>query len=397
MLARPSNKERALKQRKRLLSAVAIAGLVATFTATTPYSSARADDGGSERRIDDRRTDRRDDQHDQSDDRDDGGERDRDDRERSFSVAMIGDIPYGDAQIALFPQVIAQINADRDVRLVTHLGDIKSGSSRCDDSYFAFIRSSFDKFVDPLVYTPGDNEWTDCHRVNNGAYDPLERLAMIRSVFFTTPDRTLGQKAMKLRSQASMGFPENVRYDRADVTFAAIHIVGSNNGLANWTGQSAPTAFQLAEVRARTAAALKMINDTFEHADDENSRAVVLQIQADMFDPTLPSTPTFAQWSGFQAIVQSIAARSAAFGKPVYLFDGDSHVYTVDRPLASESAWPSSYGTGSWRSFYGVTTPAPNLTRITVDGSTGLNNWLKVTVHENGPEVLSWTRVPFSP
>ena len=89
-----------------------------------------------------------------------------------------------------------RINADRDVRLVAHLGDIKSGSTECSDAYFAQIRGQFDRFVDPLVYTPGDNEWTDCHRVNNGAYDPLERLAAIRDVFFDDPGRTLGERAI---------------------------------------------------------------------------------------------------------------------------------------------------------------------------------------------------------
>jgi hypothetical protein len=83
-------------------------------------------------------------------------------------------IPYGDAQIAQFPAVVDQINADPEVRLVTHLGDIKSGSSLCTNDYFAQIRAQFDRFRDPLVYTSGDNEWTDCHRPTNGSYDPAE-------------------------------------------------------------------------------------------------------------------------------------------------------------------------------------------------------------------------------
>ena len=85
-----------------------------------------------------------------------------------FTFAVIGDIPYGPAQITAFPSVVDQINADPAVQFVDHLGDIKSGSSWCTDTYFAMIRQQFDRFSDPLVYTPGDNEWTDCHRPNNG-------------------------------------------------------------------------------------------------------------------------------------------------------------------------------------------------------------------------------------
>src|SRR5262249_53286407 len=97
--------------------------------------------------------------------------------DQNYTFAVIGDIPYGAAQIANFPNVVAQINADKSVQWVDHLGDIKNGSSVCSDEYFSMIRSEFDQFTDPLVYTVGDNEWTDCHRANNGSYNPLERLA----------------------------------------------------------------------------------------------------------------------------------------------------------------------------------------------------------------------------
>jgi hypothetical protein len=88
---------------------------------------------------------------------------------------------------------LSTINADTDVALVDHLGDIKSGSSMCTDEYFSMIKSQFDRFRDPLVYTVGDNEWTDCHRANNGAYNPLERLDKIRQIFFPHPGLTLGE------------------------------------------------------------------------------------------------------------------------------------------------------------------------------------------------------------
>jgi hypothetical protein len=40
------------------------------------------------------------------------------------TLAVIGDIPYGAAQIAAFPAEIGQINADPAVRRVIHLGDV---------------------------------------------------------------------------------------------------------------------------------------------------------------------------------------------------------------------------------------------------------------------------------
>jgi hypothetical protein len=303
-----------------------------------------------------------------------------------FTFAVIGDIPYGDAEIAAFPSYISQINADPDVQFVDHVGDIKNGSSVCSDAYFQMIKSDFDRFKDPLVYTVGDNEWTDCHRPNNGAYNPLERLAAIRNVFFPRPGRTLGQNSVSVTSQADEGYPENVRYTRADVAFAALDIVGSNNSMAPWTGNTAPTPEQAAEVLGRTSAVVQLIHDTFDAARRHHDKAVTLLTQADMFDPTV-TNPTFADYYAFQPIVRTIAQESAKFDGPVYLFNGDSHVYNSDKPLAEGS---------KWLSFYGLKTTAPNLSRITIDGSSNATDWLKVTIAPGSKQVLSWTRVPFA-
>jgi len=302
------------------------------------------------------------------------------------TFAVIGDVPYGDAQLAAFPAMIRQINADPDVSIVTHLGDIKSGSTTCTDAYFEGVRADFDGFADPLVYTPGDNEWTDCHRANNGAYNPLERLAAVRRVFFDRPGHTLGRHPMHVADDARAGFPENVRYERAGVQFAALHVVGSDNSLVPWTGQTSPTAEQTAEEAARTADVLRLVRETFARARAEHSPAVVLQMQADMFDPTA-GAPTAAQFGAFTPIVRTIAKESARFGKPVYLFNGDSHLYNADQPLAAGTTWSTFYGA----------VPAANLTRVTVDGSAdATKDWLRVTIDPRDPAVLHWERVPYA-
>ena len=82
-----------------------------------------------------------------------------------FTYAVIGDMPYKKAKIDSFPQLIALINTDPRVEQVIHVGDIKAGSSPpAPIAYSDTIKRLFDTFEDPLVYTPGDNEWTDCHK-----------------------------------------------------------------------------------------------------------------------------------------------------------------------------------------------------------------------------------------
>jgi hypothetical protein len=304
------------------------------------------------------------------------------------SFAVIGDMPYGPAEIAAFPGKVDRINADDDLAFTVHVGDTKNGSSLCTDEYNDFIRHEFDRFAEPLVYTPGDNEWTDCHRPAAGGYDPLERLAAIRATFFSSPGRTLGLDPMAVTSQAALGVPENVSFRRQGLAMATLHVVGSNNDLAPWSGLglTAPTAEQVAEERQRMDATVDLVRETFAGARRRNDRAVVLFQQADMFDPTI--TPTPATTSAFDRLVAVIAEESRRFAGEVYLVDGDSHRYNVDRPLATGSPWLTHYG---------VTAPADNLTRITVDGEALATTYLKVTVNRPGAaRVLSWERIPYA-
>lgn len=311
---------------------------------------------------------------------------------KGFTFGVIGDIPYGAAEIAKFPARIQDINADSALKFVTHVGDIKNGSSVCSDEYFENIRAQFDTFEHPLVFTPGDNEWVDCHRTNNGAYNPLERLDKLRDVFFDEPGKTLGA-TMPVKTQADLGLPENVRFTQNRVAFSVLNIQGSNNSLQPWTGLGETTATpeQLAEVEQRTDAVLAQIRDTFADAERRKDRAVVLMTQADMFDPSLLAAATANPdtMSGFREIVQAIIDETNSFDAPVYLINGDSHVFAENQPLAQGSPWLDIYGQPA----------ADDLQRITVDGSANATNYVRFTVVGNsadGEDVLAWEKVPFS-
>ena len=311
---------------------------------------------------------------------------------RAFTFGVIGDIPYGEAEIAKFPARIQDINADSALKFVTHVGDIKNGSSVCSDEYFENIRTQFDTFEHPLVFTPGDNEWVDCHRTNNGAYNPLERLDKLRDVFFDESGKTLGA-TMPVKTQSDLGLPENVRFTQNRVAFSVLNIQGSNNSLQPWTGLGETTATpeQLDEVEFRTDAALAQIRDTFADADRRNDRAVVLMTQADMFDPSLLAAATANPdtMSGFREVVQAIIDETNSFDAPVYLINGDSHVFAENQPLAEGSPWLDIYGQPA----------ADDLQRITVDGSANATNYVRFTVAGNsadGADVLAWEKGPFS-
>jgi hypothetical protein len=295
------------------------------------------------------------------------------------TLAIIGDTPYGAEQIANFPNDIQAINDDPVVSRVVHLGDIKSGSTQCTDAYFASIRARFDTFADPLVYTPGDNEWTDCHRANNGGYNPLERLAKLRADFFDVRGQTLGQQ-VPIEAQRGATL-ENVHWSQAGAEFGVINVPGSNNSLAPWTGNTEPTEEQLAEVHSRTAADLAWIDHVFAAARANDAAGVFIGMQADMFSDEATA--------GYDEIVKRLAVQAHQFGKPVVLLEGDSHLFGVDHPLGDPR-----YGK------YDIPVDAPNLTRVVVQGSTNCpHTYLRLHVDPTSEAVFSGQNVllPLSP
>lgn len=286
-----------------------------------------------------------------------------------FEFALIGDAPYAVADYPKFDREIDVINDSRRVQWVLHVGDIKTGSSPCSDELFSARFETFQRFERPFVLTPGDNEWTDCHRAPAGGYAPLERLARLRQIFYPQPGLTLGQRPMRVDSQSSRPgfeeFVENVRWTRANVVFAGLHIVGSNNGLAPFAGR---TVADDEEVVRRNAANLAWLRETFAVAAERRSPGVFLFMQA---NPGFEAAPDSPERRGFEDFLLELERQVVAFGKPVVLAHGDSHYFRVDKPLNSSI-------TGRM---------IENFTRVETFGSANVH-WLRVAVNPRDSEVF---------
>jgi hypothetical protein len=312
------------------------------------------------------------------------------------TYAVIGDFPYGPVKRAELPALIDKINADPAIERVLHLGDIKAGSSSdCSDAYFADIRQQFDRFDDPLVYTPGDNEWTDCHASkNNGLYTPTERLVAVRNLFFPIVGRTLGVRSAEVTSQADVDpanaqYVENVMWTHGNVVFASINITGSNNDKATWgtplpaNASSFPS--QPNEQATRAQATRAWIDRAF--ARGREAKAVVLMFQADMWDGSLANRATTID--GYDDIVTQIGTLAAQFGKPVLLLEGDSHVFRIDQPFD-----PSSPLFG----LHPNTPVARNVTRLVVNGSASRTEYVRLTINPEARDgtVFTFVEVPLT-
>src|SRR4051794_22861710 len=151
---------------------------------------------------------------------------------RDTTLAVYGDAPYFDKtagsgdqklqqsfEFKATPGFIDAINADPDVQAVVHVGDIHPGQETCREDYDRAIFGLWQAYEDPLVYTPGDNEWSDCSKLPGQApaTNPWDNLLLVRSIFFAHPGHTLGQDPMKVTTQADVATRGNG--DDSDTAF----------------------------------------------------------------------------------------------------------------------------------------------------------------------------------
>jgi Phosphodiester glycosidase len=105
---------------------------------------------------------------------------------------------------------------------------------------------------------------------------PLNRLALVRSTFFSDGN-SLGEKEIRLQRQSAQ-YPENTRWSRGGVTFAMLHVVGSNNNRLT-TLPSGTVVGNDAEYEARNTANIAWMRETFdERRTPMNLRKSVLCI-----------------------------------------------------------------------------------------------------------------------
>ncbi|WP_228014413.1 hypothetical protein [Fortiea sp. LEGE XX443] len=272
-----------------------------------------------------------------------------------------------------------------------HDGDLKAGSnSLCDNALYTRSLGYFNALEAPAIFTPGDNDWTDCDRPSNGGFNSRERLDYERLVFFNT-NFSLGQRrlAQEVQTQplclgvnGAVPCVENRRWTVGRVTYATLNIQGSCNNLCD-------TAPDPEEYAARNAANIVWMRETFRVAKERNSMAVMLISQAnpgwDQSDPTRaplrnPRTlvQTDGQPDGFQEFLLALRDEVIAFRKPIAYVHGDSHYYRIDKPFLDIQG-----------------RRLENFTRVETFGNnqaSGTNDvqWLKVAVDPRSREVFSY-------
>ena len=303
-----------------------------------------------------------------------------------FEIGLIGDLPYSGEDEAKFPNLMQAMN-EANLAFVVHVGDIETdprlykrdqtGAIPCTDDTFAQRQALFHTSKHPLILTPGDNDWTDCHFAEP-SLDPLERLTKLREVFFQG-DQSLGQRSIPLTRQSTdpqyAKFRENVRWTSGEVLFVTLHLVGSNNNLGR-------TPEGDAEYAERHAANVVWLKQAFAEAKRQAHKGVMIFTQANPYfedywssgrQQSMHIAPENPEFSGYSDFLAALETEVLAFDKPVVLVHGDTHYFRVDQPLFSMTRKRL----------------IEHFTRLETFGSPNVH-WVRVIVDPSDPQVFTF-------
>jgi hypothetical protein len=326
---------------------------------------------------------------------DDGAQGDEGGR---YAIGLWGDLPYSDTQaLTGVPNLIADMNR-HDLAFTVHDGDLKAGNgtpgsatpTTCSDALYVQALGFFNALRAPAMFTPGDNDWTDCDRPSNGGFSSRERLDHERQLFFSTPF-SMGQRQLRQEVQTAalclgvngaVPCVENRRWTYGHVTYITLNVQGSCNNLCD-------TAPDPSEWAARNQANIAWLQESFRVAAARESAAVMIISQADpgwdLSDGTRAPTrdpKTLAeadgQPDGFQEYLVALRDQVVGFRKPVAYVHGDSHYFRVDKPLQDTAG-----------------RRIENFTRVETFGDNQANgnndvHWLQVSVDPRSREVFSY-------
>lgn len=293
----------------------------------------------------------------------------------SICFGLFGDTPYNHWERQHLPDLIAEMDRE-DLAFVIHDGDIKSGSDECTDASFLEILGVFQSSKHPLIYIPGDNEWTDCHRRSNGGYDPLERLAKLRELFFAGRN-SLGRRTIPLTRQsqnpAFSGYRENVRWEAGEVLFLGLNVPGSSNNFHGNRLFGGPSR----EFLDRSEANQAWLHQAFAIARQKKMRGILIVVQG---NPGFHTASTVSADPGYRELITQLIEETRNFNGQVAFVHGDTHQHRIDTPLRDPASGEQ----------------LSNFIRVETYGSPFFG-WIHATVESSDPKVFRFAPRLFIP
>jgi hypothetical protein len=308
----------------------------------------------------------------------------------TYTIGLFGDMPYGSLGRSQYPALLRNMN-DSHVAFSIFDGDLQAGSDGpCNDSLYTTALANFDTLERPLIWLPGDNDWTDCWGRYGPAqqpfHDPIERLNYERQLFDST-SQSLGERTLTLTRESGEGgsyaiYSENVRWAYGPVVYIGLNVQGSNDNYPyHDTDAENPTApvrtdaeiaREQGEEVARKAADLHWLNEGFAYAKQIGAKGILIDWQADPNFNNEQHLTNPHDWDAFPDYVNALRDETMNFPGQVVLVHGDSHYFKIDKPINLPSG--------------GV---LANFTRVETFGARQ-THWVSATIDPNDPNLFQF-------
>lgn len=213
-----------------------------------------------------------------------------------------GDVPYGSSEIPILMQEMADHNLYSPSEFLVHVGDIKSGSSACEESIYSEVADILKTASVPVYIVPGDNEYNDCS-------NPAQAWQWWTQYFMNFEDNFCGTPPTEHQSAQ----PENHAFVIKGVLMIGINLVGGRIQSQN-------------EWNTRMQNDADWVDHQFQTKGSQ-VRAAVVYCQA---GPNNSNRDLF-----FNQFRQS----AVTFGKPILLLHGDGHSWKYDQPFPEQNIY----------------------------------------------------------
>ncbi|RQH07861.1 hypothetical protein [Paraburkholderia dinghuensis] len=260
-----------------------------------------------------------------------------------YAFSVVANVVTSQRDEPAAQRLIDAIGLDPQSAFLVYDGNLKGSREVCSDSLYEQRHAMLDASRTPLVFVPGQQDWVSCGASGSGAYEPLERLDLLRQTFFSDPTM-LGQSTLAVTRESEVPrfrpYRENVRWQFGDTVFVAMNVPDGNNHFLNAGGRNG-------EFEDRVIANGFWLEHAAEYAKRRNARAIVIFIQANPLPEREERADRFA-WlrfghrtrDGYLEFRKSLIKLAETFRGPVVLVHTAdtklAHGFVIDQPLRNE-------------------------------------------------------------
>jgi hypothetical protein len=253
------------------------------------------------------------------------------------TIVVLADTPYSDKEKEMLQGpngTIYRLINNLKPSVVMHLGDLKSGGKSCTDDLLRKHKALLVQiYPGKLIYTPGDNDWTDCDRISLPySFDELERLDFLITLMFETPPLLTKNLPLIINQETQI---ENKLWINDRLAISTLHIVGTSNGRVNIGKSNQKDAIKTVNKRdEKNLSWLKSIEDNSKEFD-----ALIIGFQADIYQQSVVDASTCDDTlvkgcDAFSFYRQAFRDLAQRINKPVLISHGDTGAFCFEK-LAS--------------------------------------------------------------